>query len=113
LEPGPLDDSLYFRANPDRAHRARRPYPNEFGADKRRIDVVAVRQLRPGQRERRTFTMTVCEERLLPVMERLIQAALEGDENAAHALFDFTPGHYDRAEALAHIGSYTIEATQQ
>jgi hypothetical protein len=67
------DDRQWFEAHPDRSHRLRRAYPEEFPE---KVEHAVVRQLAPGRRVRAGLT----------VPPRLPQD--EAPEAAAWAIFD-------------------------
>jgi hypothetical protein len=67
------DDCMWFEAHPDRSHRLRRAYPEEFPE---KVEHAVVRQLAPGQRYRIGLTVP-------PALPQD-----EAPEAAAWAIFD-------------------------
>jgi hypothetical protein len=68
------DDRAWFSAHPRRAHRARAPFLGEHQVEP---DFVIVRQIRPGLRVRKPFTLIACSADLVGTMQDLARRALD------------------------------------
>ena len=101
--PWARDDAAWFSTHPRRAHRVREAFPGEHDP---KPDFVVVRQLRPGARVRKPFTLIECSSDLVGTMQALALRGLE-QEGAAHALYDLPGGRWlPGDEVLALIAAY-------
>jgi hypothetical protein len=86
------DDRRWFSAHPRRSHRVRSAFPGEYRTEP---DFTIIRQIRPGLRHRRAFTLLECTRDLVGTMTNLaLRATLDDSEgeSAAHALFELPKG---------------------
>jgi hypothetical protein len=100
------DDRAWFAAHPRHAHRVRGAFAGEYQIEPE-PDFVVIRQLRPGLRLRKPFTLVACSPDLVGIMQDLARRGLDDNEGAAHALFDL-PGDrtIQRDELMAIIAAH-------
>jgi hypothetical protein len=72
--PWARDDRAWFAAHPRHAHRVRAAFSGEHQPEP---DFVIVRQIRPGLRIRKPFTLTACSADLVGTMQDLARRALD------------------------------------
>jgi hypothetical protein len=72
--PWARDDRAWFAAHPRHAHRVRAAFSGEYQTEP---DFVIIRQIGPGLRVRKPFTLTSCSADLVGTMQDLARRALD------------------------------------